>query len=303
MTTDAHASAPSPSVVSQGPDGPVQPFDEDRLDTILNGRLFAPDSRTLDPGALAQLNDFTFDWASRLWETPIVTLAWPRRLYVPGEVDYRRYWPFPPPHDHVYQYDWTGSTSAPPQATAHNGTGGLSATATASNLAGRNRSWAGIALEYTPSAKLSQVRFSAEVAALAIYNYRLELAHPVAANFHSYATVFLVGWEINPVTGRWEQLPQFGRHTVFSYPAWGQGSGMPLVVPVTLPLDAVSVNFLVEHNKRYAFGVLFQATINADMRESNGQPYQPRPGDRVEIHSSLSGSTPRMTVRTTATYQ
>ncbi|WP_210506069.1 hypothetical protein [Naasia sp. SYSU D00057] len=280
-----------------------EPFDARELADLMERQRFDPETMQPDEEGQRLLSHHTYRWADAL-RAGVFSLAWPQRLYVPGQVDHRRYWILPPPHENVYQHDWTRSTSpAPTGCYADNGAGTMTASISPTELTGTHRAYTGLAIEYLPTAKLAQVRFSAEVAAMAVRRFDF-LTAARYSRFDFFATVLLRGWEINPVTGTWELLAPFANSPVIAQTHYGQQAGLPYTVPVSLPSGTLGVNFLVEKGKRYAFGVLFRVTIVADARGADERSvYRPRADDRIALQSLLSGAVPEMTVDTTAVYQ
>ncbi|WP_210481017.1 hypothetical protein [Naasia sp. SYSU D00948] len=280
-----------------------EPFDSAELSRLFEHQRFDPETLQPDEESQRLLSRHTYRWADAV-RTGIISIAWPQRLYVPEQVDYRRYWILPPPHENVYQHDWTRSTTPEPNGCyADNGTGLMTASISPTALTGTHRAYTGLAIEYTPAATLSQIRFSAEVTAAGFRRFDF-LSGARYSRFDYSGAVLLRGWEINPVNGTWETLPQFASHQVFEDTHIGQRAGVPFQTSVSLPSGTLGVNLLVQKGKRYAFGVLFRVTIVADAREADERTtYQPRRDDTIRLQAMLSGSVPEMTVDTTITYQ
>jgi hypothetical protein len=291
------------SVAASGPGAPIGSFTNPEMDLILAERRF--DLETLQPDAESsqRLRKLTIEWTDLIRERPVFSRAWPPNLYIPGQADWRKYWFSQPPHANVYQYDWTGSTGPAPFTFADNGTGNLAAVISPAKLSGQHHAWAGMALRYDPTARLSQVHFTADLQYLAVKTYTF-LTSAGFAQIHFSASAFLAGWEINPVTSKWERLNPFLRHTVLSETNYGQQGGGPSYFPGTYEDGALGVNFLVEGGKRYAFGVSFESFIALDVRENDERtPYARRPTDQIELEVRFGGSVMRMTVDTTVVYQ
>ncbi|MDX6230855.1 MAG: hypothetical protein QOI76_4245 [Frankiales bacterium] len=288
-----------------GPAGPVELFDALELDRVYSGRTV--DSKTLQPdeASLQTLRDLTIRWSDRISDRPAFTLAWPSGLYIPGAADWRQYWITKPPAGNLFKYAWTGATGPAPGTFADKDHGNLAAVISPTSLSGTFQAWAGIASEYTPSALLSQVRFTADVTALGVEQLTLLAEHPIGqVQVNLFADLFLMGWEINPVTGEWDKLSPFLRHNVYSSPHSGEQGGPNLYHPLSLTGSTLGVNFLVERGKRYAFGVVVETAVVADVRQPNGRsPYMPQLGDNVAVEARLGGSITQMNVDTTIVYQ
>jgi hypothetical protein len=288
-----------------GPAGRVELFDARELDRVYQDRTV--DLATLQPdeGSLQTLRDLTIRWSDRISQRPAFTLAWPAGLYIPAAADWRQYWITKPPAGNLYKYAWTGATGPAPGTFADKDHGNLAAVINPSSLSGTFQAWAGIAAEYSPTALLSQVRFTADVMALGVEQLTLLTEKLTGqAQVNLFADLFLMGWEINPVTGVWDQLAPFLRHNVYSSVHSGEQGGANLYYPLSLTGSTLGVNFLVERGKRYAFGVVFETAVVTDVRQPNDRaPYLPQPGDNVAIEARLGGSITQMTVDTTIVYQ
>jgi hypothetical protein len=261
--------------------------------------LFKPGQFTHDLNIADQIRDEVIDWAGGLHQPP--SLAWPDDLYVPGLVAYQQYWVLPPAHDHVYQWDWTHSTNPDPNGcSADNGHGYLFSTVNATNLAGRNRATAGLALEYVPTHTLAQVRVSADLSVSGHTKYQT-LPHGAHGFLHGelFGTAFLLGWEINPVTGKWEELANSASKTVFAETSWYGLQDTGTTAARAWKGSSFTCDFVVQSGRHYAFGVVFQVTIDMDLRAADDHsPYVRQPDDAIQAWGYLAGNVAQMTVDT-----
>jgi hypothetical protein len=305
VETSEYRQNPPGEPAATGPAGRVELFDARELDRVYSDRRFDLETLQPDEGSLQTLRDLTIRWSDRISQRPAYTLAWPAGLYIPAEADWRQYWITKPPGANLYKYAWTGATGPAPGTFADKDHGNLAAVISPTSLSGTFQAWAGIACEYSPTATLSQVRYTADVMALGIEQLTLlteRLTGQAQVSF--FADIFLMGWEINPVNGAWDQLTPFLRHNVYSSPHSGEQSGPNLYYPLSLTGSTLGVNFLVERGKRYAFGVVFETAVVADVRQPNDRaPYVPQPGDNIAMEARLGGSITQMTVDTTIVYQ
>ena len=295
-----------PDHESAGPAGHPEVVDLATLDRIQNDRVF--DSVTLQPddASLHTLRDFTRRFTDRITNRPVYTLAWPERLFIPGAADGRTYWVTQPPAGNRFRYAWTGATGPAPGSYADAATGNLAAVISPTSTTGTFQAWAGVGIDYRPTARLSEVRFGGSVAALGLATVTvLSEARTVGyAHVDAFADVFLQGWEISPVTGAWDRLSPFHRQNVYGYPYHGEHSTHGFPRPLTLSDSAFSTRFLVEGGKRYAFAVTVEVALVVDVRERDDRtPYQLRPGDRFALEARLGGAISQMTVDTTVVYQ
>jgi hypothetical protein len=301
MSIDA-ASAPSAVIPDRQPAGPGK-YETDQMEVLKGIDILQRDRLTLDDDGLMRVRDETMTWSAAIRD--IVKLSWPANLYVPGEANYRNYWFLPPAHDHVYQFDWTNSTNpAPNSCAANNGTGYMLSVTNGTNLSGRNRATAGIAMEYKPTATLAQVKVTVDINVAGALKYQFLPATAGSAGYahpEFFGTAFLLAWEINPVTGKWEELNNNARRTIFSDTArYGQMGGAPSTFAAAYLGSSFSANFVVQSGRSYAFGVVFQVTINVDIRKPDDRtPYQRQGNDDIQIWAYLSGNMPQMTVDTT----
>lgn len=305
METSDHPQSPSGEPARTGPTGPVELFDAHELNRVYRERTI--DLATLQPdeASLQTLRDLTIRWSDRISDRPTFTLAWPADLYIAGSADWRQYWITEPPAGNLYRYAWTGATGPAPGTFADKDHGNLAAVVDPGSLSGTYQAWAGIACEYSPSALLSQVHFTADVMALAVEQATLLTEKLTGlAQVSLFADLFLMGWEINPVNGVWDQLSPFLRHNVYSSRHSGEQGGANLYYPLSLTGSTLGVNFLVERGKRYAFGVVLETAVVTDVRGPDDRaPYLPQTGDDIAIEARLGGSIRQMTVDTTIVYQ
>jgi hypothetical protein len=287
------------------PGGPAGLIDARELDRVYRERVFDLETLQPDEGSQQTLRDMIIRWSDRISQRPAYTLAWPHGLYIPAEADWRQYWITKPPAGNLYRYAWTGATGPSAGTFADKDHGNLAAVISPSSLSGTFQAWAGIACEYSPTALLSQVHFTADIMALGVEQLNLLTEHLTGyAQVNLFADIFLMGWEINPVNGEFDQLSPFLRHNVYSSPHTGQQGGANVYHPLSLTGSTLGVNFLVERGKRYAFGVVFETAVVADVRQPNDRtPYVPQTGDNVAIEARLGGSITQMTVDTTIVYQ
>ncbi|MCC6557792.1 MAG: hypothetical protein IT372_33000 [Polyangiaceae bacterium] len=294
--------SPGTGVRAGQPDGPGK-YNADELDELRNIDIVHASGLTLDEAGLGKVRDLTIKWSDKLRE-PHISLAWPANLYVPGEADFHQYWFLPPPHENVYQFDWTSSTNpAPTGCTANNGTGYMLSVIHGTNFSGRNRATAGIAMEYKPTATLAQVKVAADINVAGAFRYDFLPAKQGAVGYahpEFFGTAFLLGWEISPVTGKWEELNNNARRTIFSDTTrYGQQGGQPSTFAASYLGSSFSSKFVVQSGRSYAFGVVFQVTINLDLREADNRTvYHRKANDEIQIWALLSGMMPRITVST-----
>ncbi|KRD43395.1 hypothetical protein ASE38_03840 [Cellulomonas sp. Root930] len=296
----------SDDAAAAGPTGHPEVIDQAGLDRIQQERVF--DAVTLQPdeASLQTLRDFTVRYTDRFLDRPIYTLAWPSRLYIPGSADGHTYWVTQPPAGNRYAFAWTGATGPSPGSFADKATGNLAAVISPTSTKGTFQAWAGIGIDYRPTARLSEVRFGGSITALGIDTVTVLSRDRTAGYAHvaAFADVFLQGWEINPVTGAWDKLNPFLRHNVYSDPFHGEGSMAALSHPVTLSDSTFGTRFLVEGGKRYALAVTVEVALVVDVRERDDRtPYQLRPGDQFGLEARLGGAISQMTVDTTVVYQ
>ena len=291
---------------SAGPTGHPEVIDVAALERIQNDRVF--DAATLQPddASLQTLRDFTRRYTDRITDRPVYTLAWPSRLFIPGAADGLTYWVTQPPAANRFRYAWTGATGPAPGSFADAATGNLAAVISPTSTKGTFQAWAGVGIDYRPTARLSEVRFGGSIAALGIDTVTVlsEARTAGYAHVNAFADIFLQGWEISPVTGAWDRLNPFLRQNVYSDPFHGEGSIASLSHPLTLSDSTFSTKFLVEGGKRYAFAVTVEVALVVDVRERDDRtPYQLRPGDRFALEARLGGAISQMTVDTTVVYQ
>jgi hypothetical protein len=269
------------------------------LDGPVGRTLFQPGQLVHDAEIAGQIRDEVISWAGSLHNP--TSLAWPDDLYVPGLVDYHQYWILPPEHDHVYQYDWTHSTAPDPNGcSADNGYGYMLSTVNAANLAGRNRATAGLALDYIPTHTVATVRVAADVTVSGHTRYQT-LPNGAYGYLHGglFGTAFLLGWEINPVTGKWEELPNSASRTVFNETSWYGLQDTGTTAAMAWKGSSFTCDFVVQSGRHYAFGIVFQVTIDMDLRSPDGHSYVRRPDDdRIQVWGYLAGNVAQMTVDT-----
>jgi hypothetical protein len=291
---------------AEGPTGRPEVIDRDELEKIQRDRVF--DAVTLQPdeAGLQTLRDFTVRYTDRYLDRPIYTLAWPSRLYIPGAADGHTYWVTQPPPANRYAFAWTGATGPSPGSFADKNTGNLAAVISPTSTKGTFQAWAGIGIDYRPTATLSEVRFGGSIAGLGIDTVTVLSEARTAGYAHvaAFADVFLQGWEINLVTGAWDKLAQFQRVNVYADPFHGEGSMAGLSHPVALSDATFGTRFLVQGGRRYAFAVTVEVALVVDVRERDDRtPYVLRPGDKLAMEARLGGAISQMTVDTTVVYQ
>ncbi len=275
--------------------GNFDPLDDELLLKIHDLSI----SEHFENNHLDTLRDLTFRWSTKL-DSPIMRLRWPPDLFIPGEADYKNYWVTPPPHDHVFQRDWTNPAGSP--NTANNGTGQIFAYDSPASYQSRTTTSSTIAIEYTPTAAVSQVivRGEGNVLGQAHQDFSKATRRTGLCHGRYFGTLFLLGWMVDSLSDQWERLPQVGRVNVFYYESWSADENSLQQYPVSFTKDQLSARFLVERGKKYVFGVSAQVSVEADVREFSGTaPYTRSAGEDLKLWCNLGGALTQMTVDTT----
>ena len=291
---------------SAGPTGHPEVVDRAYLDRVQHDRVFDAETLQPDEASLQTLRDFTSRYTDRISDRPVYTLAWPSRLYIPGAADGLTDWVTGPPAANRFRYAWTGATGPAPGSYADAATGGLAAVISPTSTKGTFQAWAGVGIDYRPTARLSEVRVGGSIAALGIDTVTVLSTGRTIGYSHvgAFGDIFLQGWEINPVTGAWDKLPQFVRQNVYSDPYHGELLSANLYHPLALSDASFGTRFLVEGGKRYAFAVTVEVALVVDVRERDDRTaYRLLPGDQLGLEARLGGTISQMTVDTTVVYQ
>ena len=224
-------------------------------------------------------------FTSILVERPVLTIAWPDHLYIPGQADHRQYWFVPPPDDHRYRYAYADGTGA---SAADAATGRLFAWVNVSGLNPPYTGYAGTGVRITPSATLSFLTVSADVDLLAETRWWY-LPGPSAdfSTFRYRGTAHVAVWVIDPVTGRWELLRPFGSRSLFAFGEQGQGG--TAVDSDRHAFDDLAATVQVQSGRAYAITVSFEASIAYDCRSRGGGAYVKQEGDDIRLWASIAG--------------
>ncbi len=167
-------------------------------------------------------------------------------------------------------------------------------------LSGRNRATAGLALDDVPTHTVAQVRVSADVSVSGHTRYQT-LPSGGHGLLHGglFGTAYLLGWEINPVSGKWEELASSASRTVFNNTSWYGLQDTGTTAAMAWKGTSFTCDFVVQSGRHYAFGIVFQVTLDMDLRASDDHsPYQRQPDDRIEAWGYLAGNVAQMSVDT-----
>ncbi len=230
-------------------------------------------------------------------------LRWPDSWFIPSDADFRSYWFLEPPSDHRFDVDWAGSVLYPPP-TACSGDRATGHVFAYTALAPNNRhdsGFAGVGVHVRPSATLSYLDLSVEADVVAESRIWMLLARPTSnlPTARVRCTAYLCGWDIDPVTGNFELLRPFGARVLIDAADSGQ-SGTPIKhVHVPLGGNALSTRLQVQAGHTYVIGFHAEVDIDVDVRDAQGQPYQPGPNDDFRVWGDVTASVTRLTAQTT----
>ncbi|MGO4692045.1 hypothetical protein [Glaciibacter sp. 2TAF33] len=228
-------------------------------------------------------------------DRPAFTLAWPAALYIPSEADASKYWFTEPPADHRYRYSWTDPQ--PTASAASEKTGHLFSWVNVSDLGADYTGAAGTGVQVIPQATLSTVKVSADIDLVANHHWwYLPGTSAGYSNFSYSGTVYIAGWEINPVTGVWELLRPFGSRSLFSFRE--SGAGGSAIVSTRHAFNDLSVRMQLQGGHTYGIGVAFEVQVSFVCTDGQGHPYVKQPGDDIKLWASILGDVASISVAT-----
>jgi len=224
-------------------------------------------------------------------DRPFLRLEWPAFYYIPSDADYKQYYPWkPPPAANRYARDWTNGIGA---STAKKGDGSLFAWAMSPTIKGAidGAAEAGLGILFTPKHTLSRVRVEPDLAFTGRHKWGVDADPVVSVSTRVIGTIFVGGFELNPVTGGFEAVPNFiwRRHLIFDVSNNGQGaSAIVLTPPFQVSGAQASADVLVQAGHTYLLSIVAQVALRITTTDSAGRPVQVRNGN-FDTWGSLSG--------------
>ncbi|HEY1472347.1 MAG TPA: hypothetical protein VGF61_25135 [Candidatus Acidoferrum sp.] len=178
---------------------------------------------------------------------------WPDDLYIPGNADYKNYWPWPCPADHRYGREWISGNDVN-QASAKEGH--VWAYTALNQYMPHTHSEAGIGFLFTPTAKLAVYSVKPSISALGTYRWSISTTYYGGGWIYEWGVIYIAAWNINPADGKLELVTPYGVTTVFNESFNNLGTqAITNVVPPWSP-GAISTNLLLEGGKSYLIGII-----------------------------------------------
>ncbi|MBA2585091.1 MAG: hypothetical protein H0U99_01230 [Chthoniobacterales bacterium] len=150
---------------------------------------------------------------------------------------------------------------------------------------------AGLGILFTPKHTLSRVRVEPDLAFTGRHKWGADADPVVSVSTRVIGTIFVGGFELNPVTGGFEPIPNFiwRRHLIFDVSNNGQGAGaIVLTPPFQVSGAQVAADVLVQAGHTYLLSIVAQVALRITTTDSAGRPVQVKNGN-FDTWGSLAG--------------
>lgn len=221
--------------------------------------------------------------------------AWPDSLYVPSSTDYSVYARTQAPADHTFQHAWAFN-QAPNMNTnrASSTKGELFAYVSANTNDKKLVSGAGLAAVVTPKPTLGYFELRAEIDVIAENRWWCNLGPTGRSIVNERGHLYLVVWQINTVTGEWEQLIPYTYRELFNRRYTGLG-----VEPIQKNQQHIigkdfALQIQLQGAHHYAFGVVAQLDYDIDCTNNGGGVYDRTKDDVFTIWGAIQCNVRRM---------
>lgn len=225
----------------------------------------------------------------------VAAFTWPDTLYVPRDEQASTH--PKPPNSHLYSHDWTGGTGV---ATASRNTGGLFAYASASTTDPAESSDAAVGITYSPTSRLSYVRYEPDVYCSLAYRMFVDFwPKLISGQLQLGMSLLTAAWLSSPVLSGSYELLRYNTVTVFDSFAQDGGTNIFPNIQHTMERNyvnsALGTTFLVEGGRTYVFGVVARAWVRHNIASSTGEQI-PQDATRFRLYSQMVCSVPYMAV-------
>lgn len=244
----------------------------------------------------------TLDFSARDLATEYVFgkptwFLWPPDLYIPGDADYRNYWPWPCPASHRYGRQWIIGNDVNQASAAQ---GHVWAYTAINQYLAHDHSEAGVGFVFTPDATLAVYRVTPSISAIGTHRWSIETNYYGGGWIYELGVIYIAAWNISPVDGSLELVKPYGVTTVFNQSWLNQGAEpITTVIPPWSP-GTQSTNLLLEGGKSYLIGVIAAVDVTNTWNVPQGQWPS---GSDWRTWCTLELSVPQINIDATTVYQ
>lgn len=265
--------------------------------------LLSTSADDADYRPVMDLRDQLFDEIRTHWIPPFpFPLMWPPGWYIPVDTDWRIFGAqyHQPPDSNRYARDWTATANPASSASRRNGT--LAAFTASRPDEDYRKQEAGIGIHFSPAFTLGTVRVVPGIICSGILRTRLEM-YPrlVAGAVRVSASVVVAQWEIIP--NGFDLIRYYTVPIATTY--WADQSHGPNMnsFNVTPSASKFAQPFLVEHQKRYLFGIIARIETWSTLRDaSTGAKIPQFDGNVFNLWGQHNALVPRIKVSTVNRY-
>ena len=219
--------------------------------------------------------------------------GWPVGLYIPANADAKQ-WPFLYGDPHRYSQSWTNGIG---WSQADHGDGSLLASAFSPTVAGAidGKAEAGLGVRYRATDALARIRIQPDLRFTGRFQWNVSPPPTVWTSVRAVASVLVGGFQLDPVTNRWEPMTTspWRRFTVFDRQQSGSGAYAVEVTPFNRSISKVSGEVLVEGGRTYLLSVVAQVALRITTTDSGGRPVRVTEGT-FDSFGSLVGLVPEI---------
>ena len=243
---------------------------------------------------------------------------WPSSLFVPQN-DKKSYYPFfnEAPLSNQYARSWNIPGSG--VTNASEATGNVYAFCSATPGDSFLNTEAGLGILYTPDSHniLSTVSFEPEIVTVSNNRWYVDFKsaegnpapdftpHPlIIANTRCTGSIILAAWELNPVNGDVDLIPNTVKHqNLFDSSNSGLGFSAVQTKNQNFSGKSLSTRILVQQGHVYLFGVIARIAIHIQVSDAQGRPYPELQELQFKVWGDISCKVPEISVLTETVYQ